>query len=202
MEDETDKLYEVREEGVTSVDAGTACHAFLEHFDFALLFDENGERLNRQTLFERVSETYDLFERDKTIENVQLLTKEKLTEILSNDVFYRLQNYTLYKERQFLVSLPVNETLSKSDESVRLSPSIEGEEMIFQGAIDLLGVGDDGAWIIDYKYSVRNKENILQHYRPQLELYRLAVAKILKLPKEKVRCTIVNVYHGFQVDVD
>ena len=74
--------------------------------------------------------------------------------------------------------------------------------MLFQGAIDLLAVGEDGAWIIDYKYSRKDEEYLKNHYRPQLDLYRLAVSKILKIPKESIRCTIVNIYLGFQVDMD
>ena len=200
-EEEEDKLYEARQEGVTSIEAGTACHAFLEHFDFALLYDDAGARVDRSTLEERVGEVYDCFDREGVVENLHLLTKAKLADILSNEVFYRLQGCTLYKERQFLVALPVNDTLAKADESIHLSPTISGEEMIFQGAIDLLAVNEQGAWIIDYKYSVKDKNRLLEDYRPQLELYRLAVAKILKMPKESVRCTIVNVYHGFQADI-
>jgi len=33
-------------------------------------------------------------------------------------------------------------------------------------------------------------------------LYRLAVAKIMRIPAESIRCSIVNIYHGFQVDMD
>ena len=74
--------------------------------------------------------------------------------------------------------------------------------MIFQGAIDLLAVSEEEICVIDYKYSVKNAEQLLAHYRPQLELYRLAVAKILNQPKEKIRLSIVNIYRGFQVDVE
>ena len=73
--------------------------------------------------------------------------------------------------------------------------------MIFKGAIDLLAVGEE-IRIIDYKYSARDGESLRAHYQPQLALYRLATAKILGVEKEKIRCTIVNIRQGFQVDVD
>ena len=130
-----------------------------------------------------------------------LLSVEKLEEILSNPVFYHLIGRTLYKEQRFLVSLPVKDTYAKKENADPALASADGEEMLFQGAIDLLAVGDSDAWIIDYKYSIRDKESIQRHYEPQLRLYRLAVAKILKLPVEKVRCSIVNIYRGFQVDL-
>ena len=76
------------------------------------------------------------------------------------------------------------------------------EEIIFQGAIDLLAVDDDGAWIIDYKYSGRQAKALKAHYLPQLDLYRKTTAKILRIPIEKIRCSIVNIYLGYQVDLD
>ena len=76
------------------------------------------------------------------------------------------------------------------------------ENTIFQGAIDLLAIGEDGdAQIIDYKYSKKDAEYLAEHYRLQLALYRQAAAKILKLDEKRVRCSIVNIYHGFQVDI-
>ena len=182
----------------TSIEAGTACHAFLELFDFSLLFTPEGERIGVEDLFKLVEEAYDKAIQEGAIENLGLLTKEKLAEVLSNDVFYQLQDCTLYKEQQFLVSLPVKDTLAKKDETLINSC----EEIIFQGAIDLLAVGEEEIRVIDYKYSVKSAEQLLAHYRPQLELYRLAVAKILNVEKEKIRLSIVNIYRGFQVDVE
>ena len=73
--------------------------------------------------------------------------------------------------------------------------------MLFQGAIDLLAQGDDDVIIIDYKYSGKDADYLKTYYKPQLDLYRLATAKILKKPIEKIRCVIVNIYRGFQVDI-
>ena len=120
-------------------------------------------------------------------------------EILSNPVFYELGGMRLYKERQFLVSLPIKETYAKKH--TEFLNKEDGEEMIFQGAIDLLGVGEE-IRIIDYKYSMKDGESLRAHYQPQLDLYRLATAKILGVGKEKIRCTIVNIRRGFQVEMD
>ena len=195
-ESENDELEENTDK--TSIEAGTACHAFLETFDFSLLFTPNGERISFEELSKLVDEAYDKAMQENTIDNLSLLTKKKLTEVLSNDVFYQLQDCRLYKEQQFLVSLPIKDTFAQADETLTDS----NEEMIFQGAIDLLAVSEEEIRVIDYKYSVKNAEQLLEHYRPQLELYRLAVAKILNQPKEKIRLSIVNIYRGFQVDVE
>ncbi len=180
--------------GKTSVEAGLAYHAFLEKFDFSSLFNEQGLPVCKDEL-ERVVEL-------ALREGVDLVSKEQAIAILSNPVFYKLAGMRLYKERQFLVSLPVKDTYAAREGAEEsLQKRDDGEEMLFQGAIDLLAVHEDGAWIIDYKYSVMDEAYLRQHYQPQLNLYRLATAKILGLPIEKIRCTIVNIYHGFQVDL-
>ncbi len=196
-ENEAEIITESKEnKGETSVEAGLAYHAFLEKFDFSRLYDRQGEPIAKDELKTLVEEAYKKM-------NEPLLSVDKLVEILSNPVFYELRDMQLYKERQFLVSLPVKDTYAYKegvDDALKLGS--EREEMLFQGAIDLMAVGDEGVRVIDYKYSVRSAESLKEHYRPQLDLYRRAVAKIMQLPLEKVRCTIVNIYRGFQVDVD
>ncbi len=200
---ESEELTEIEEKELDrarAVQEGTAYHAFLEYFDFSLLLDERGNRVDRATLEGLVEEA--LARLIESEVNLDLLDKDKLVEILSNPVFYGLQGMRLYKEQQFLVSLPVRETYAKKEGvPPELAQKQEGEEMIFQGAIDLLAVGDE-VKIIDYKYSVRGAEELKVHYKPQLDLYKLAVARVLKISKESIRCSIVNIRRGFQVDMD
>ena len=75
------------------------------------------------------------------------------------------------------------------------------DEIIYQGAIDLLAVGEQ-VRIIDYKYSSQGAEYLKKHYAPQMQLYRMAIAKSLKMDENAVRCTIVNIKNGVQVDVE
>ncbi len=192
-EDTVPEAFENR--GETSVEAGLAYHAFLEKFDFSSLFDETGAFVDQKTLRSVVESAY-----AQTIDNT-LLSVEQLVRILSNSVFAELYGMHLYKERQFLVSLPVKDTYAYKEGVDPALREKEGENMLFQGAIDLLAIGEEEVRVIDYKYSVRSAEDLRAHYKKQLDLYRLATAKILKIPKEKVRCTIVNIYRGFQVDI-
>ena len=180
---------------------GLAYHAFLEDFDFSSLFDEQGKAVSKERLRCITKDAYERCVVTRSAE-AELLSMEKLEEILSNSVFYKLRDKRLYKEQQFLVSLPVKDTYAKKQGvAPDLQYKTDGEEMLFQGAIDLLAVGEDGVWIIDYKYSGGNAEYLREHYRPQLELYRLAVSRILKTDVENIRCTIVNIRLGFEVDV-
>ncbi len=183
-----------------AVREGTAYHAFLERFDFSSLIDAEGAPVVNSILEGLVEESLaSLSEKDL---EVSLLSKEKLVEILSNSVFYRLQDRRLYKEQQFLVSLPVKDTYAKrADIDPSLKDREDGEEMLFQGAIDLLAVGEDDVEIVDYKYSTRGTEELRVHYQPQLDLYKRAVSKIMSVPLERIRCSIVNIRLGFEVEM-
>jgi ATP-dependent exoDNAse (exonuclease V) beta subunit len=200
LEEEEDVEEENAAQRGLAVAEGTAYHAFLEHFDFSILIDEAGKPIEKQLLSELVAEALPLLV-EKGVQT-ELLSPEKLVEILSNPVFYNLQGMRLYKEQQFLVSLPVKDTYAKKegvDEA--LLTKEDGEEMLFQGAIDLLAVGEK-VQIIDYKYSALGATALKEKYQPQLDLYKLAVAKVMKIPLKDIHCSIVNIRKGFQVDMD
>ena len=198
-EDEED--FVVDDGGKTDTQSGLAYHAFLESFDFSALFDKDGKRKTDEEIAAETKKAYARFSVDFAKE-AELVTQEKATEILCNPIFAELYGMRLYKEQQFLVSLPVKDTYAHKEGVSAALAADNGEEMIFQGAIDLLAVGDKGIRIIDYKYSRRYAKALKEHYKPQLDLYKKAVAKILKTDEKLIRCTIVNIYRGFQVDVD
>ena len=185
----------------TGKEIGVAYHAFLENFDFSLLYEDR-KFVGKSRLREVVSKLCQE-ENARGRYEVNLLSEEKLTEILSNPVFAELQDKRLYKEQKFLVSLPVKDTYAYREDADPVWKEKEGETIIFQGAIDLLAIGEDGdARIIDYKYSKGGANYLADHYRLQLRLYKQAVAKILKMDEKRIRCSIVNIFHGFQVDMD
>lgn len=187
------------EEKALAIAEGTAYHAFLERFDFSLLVDGEGKPISASLMNALVEEQLASLE---GVIQTGHLSQQKLVEILSNPVFYTLQDVILYREQQFLVSLPVKDTYAKKEgvDPILLTKE-DGEEMLFQGAIDLLAVGKE-VRIIDYKYSKRGAEELKTHYQPQLDLYKLAVAKIMEIDPASIRCSIVNIRRGFQVDMD
>ncbi len=187
--------------GETSAETGVAYHAFLEQFDFSKLYHETGKVLSKAELYSVVEDAYKQLQTAGMVE-LNLLSKDKLVEILSNPVFASLHGKRLYKEQKFLVFLPIRDTYAKRADIPQIQ-GLDEEEMIFQGAIDLLAIGEDGSvQIIDYKFSQGGASYLLSHYRPQLDLYKQAVAKVLHVEPGKIRCSIINIYHGFQVDVD
>ena len=197
--DEFEEEENEKERGL-AVAEGTAYHAFLEYFDFSSLVNADGKPIDSELLSELVGALLPALA-EKGVQT-ELLSQDKLVEILSNPVFYGLQDMRLYKEQQFLVSLPVKDTYAKKegvDEALRLKD--DGEEMLFQGALDLLAVGEK-VRIIDYKYSKLGAAALKEKYQPQLDLYKLAVAKIMKIPVCSITCSIVNIRRGFQVDMD
>ena len=203
-------LFDENDEEIAQADAqslGIAYHAFLEKFDFSQLYDEEGKRLDQAALRVKIEEFLSVLQKEK-MSGFELLSVDKLTEILSNPVFGKLRGARLYKEQQFLVSLPIKDTYAlKEGVAEALKTGADDEEMIFQGAIDLLVEifdenGEKTYHIIDYKYSRRGAKSLCEHYQRQLLLYSLAVSKIMRVPKEKISCSIVNIYHGFEVNVD
>ena len=182
----------------TSAELGTAYHAFLEHFDFSLLSDRSAK--------EAVEFSFDMQTAEGVLseKTAELLSKDKLAEILSNPAFQKLQGMTLYKEQQFIASLPVCEIplLCKKLKEEGCSDELLQEELLFQGAIDLLAIGNQGnVHIIDYKYSGRSAASIQEHYAPQLQLYKKVTARILKIPESNIKTTIINLLKGFEVEM-
>ena len=180
-------------------EVGIAYHAFLEKFDFSKI---NGAG-TRESLLTLIDST--LLEWNEkgvlSAEIIELLSVQQLADILSLPVFNELKGATLQKEQQFFVALPVRLVPALAqrllDES---SESVLDEELLFQGAIDLLATFKDGrAWIIDYKFSVKNGETLKKEYAPQLDLYKKAVARILKIDEQLISCSIVNLLRGFEI---
>lgn len=193
-ESEMGTLFAVDEAEKTGILEGLAYHAFLERCSFAFAETDDLQGAIEGELEEMknaglLSEEY-----------LALLSVSKLQEILSLPVFSRLQGKTLYRERKFLAAIPACEVLSIQGEQVAEGEC--GEELVFQGAIDLMAEGDAEVEIIDYKYSRKSAQGLYEHYLPQLTLYKKAVSRILKIEESRIRCTIVNIFRGFEVNMD
>lgn len=165
----------------TDADAGIAYHAYLQNCDFAVK-DADGIRLQ-----------LDKFRQEKALTEYQisLLSVDKLQNILSMPVFNGLADKTTWREREFIVRLPANEIMQTT----------ASDEVLVQGAIDLMVLNDDGVKIVDYKFSKKSDEQIVDTYSRQLLIYKKAVARILKISESNIRTTIVNTFRGRQIDL-
>ena len=133
----------------------------------------------------------------------KLITKEQVDcinikdiEIFTNsNVFARMkkayQNSMLYRERQFLLGVPVKEIRKQYDSD---------ETMVIQGIIDVCFVEDDKYVILDYKTDkVESMEQLRDLYKTQLECYKLALEKITK--KEVSEMIIYSVTLGQEMSI-
>ena len=156
-------------DAVFSTETGLAYHAFLEHVRFGADAREELFRMEEEGLLSK--------------EQIALLDGERLAAIMQMPRLKDLTGRRLWREQQFLVSLPADPFYEGG----------EGDEVIFQGAIDLLAEDEGGYLIVDYKFSSRDRAGIQAHYAPQIKLYKMAVAKIMHVPEEGVRAVILNI---------
>ncbi len=153
-------------------EAGTAYHRFLQLCDLSVR-DEQGiaAQLARFTA-----------EGLMTDEQAALLSAERLSAILSMPAFASLSGAQVWREREFLCSLPANE----------LYDTPAADRVLVQGAIDLLAVGSDGIVILDYKFVRMSGEELAAKYAPQLALYKKAVALIMGVDAAKISASIID----------
>lgn len=156
---------------------GTAYHKFLENLDFNAKSADN-------ELIRQLSQGVLLSEQAK------LLDKNTLQKIVNSGIFARLDGYKIYREQPFVAGFSAKEVGYEKAEG----------EILVQGIIDLLAVKGDEAIILDYKATGKSREEMLGKYKTQLEIYKKAVEKVMKL---KVKKTILfNVFTCETVEVE
>ncbi len=180
-----DEPYAVKElfggEGETDADRGTAYHRFLQLCDFSVIDKEGIAR-----------EIAELSASGKLLPaQARLLNADELFSILSMPVFATLKDCRLMREQEFLCKMRACDIM---DVKAR-------DEVLVQGAMDLIAVGESGVRIVDYKYSKKGEEELKRKYAPQLALYRRAASIIMKVPPESIRATIVNIFARYQTEV-
>ena len=168
-------------EGETGTERGIAYHRFLELCDFNIK-DRQG-----------VAEEKESFLKAGLIsgEQYELLDTDTLTEIVNIPIFSTLGGATLYREQEFLCLLPANGIMDTT----------ACDDVLIQGAIDLLAKTDKGYKIIDYKYSHKTEEQLKETYSKQLALYKKAVATITKTDERNIETIIVNIFRKEQIDL-
>ncbi len=171
----TDLMRRTREEKagehgpIHTKEEGIAYHAFLQHVEWGKGAEEELARMRERELL--------------TEEQLALLDVKKLERILSLPCLQGLQDKRTRREQTFLTLLPAGELL----------PTAADEEILFQGAIDLLVEDESGFTVVDYKFSGHSDERIRADYALQIALYRKAVARVMGVRESTVRARIVNI---------
>ncbi len=158
--------------GETNPERGNLAHKIMEYYDFSsnLSFLEQVDGLVNRGIARS--------------EELEIIDLERLEKAVGSPIFKSLNGKTLYREKDFIVSAKASAVFdTESDESVLL-----------QGVIDLLAVGEEGAVIIDYKYSSLTKESLKHRYSKQLELYAYALEKATGIKTQSK--ILVNLFTG------
>lgn len=160
-----------------SIEEGLAYHAFLEHVEFGRSGKEELARMAQEKLL--------------TDEQLRLLSPEKLEKILRLPSLAALAGKRVLREQTFLVLLPAKE----------IFPTEMEDEIVLQGAIDLLTRDEEGYLILDYKYSSHREEELKNAYFRQIEIYRKAVARAERIAESAIRARIVNINLLFEINM-
>lgn len=150
---------------------GIAYHAFLQNVVFGRPAGEELARMKAEGVLPP--------------ELSALLREEKLKEILALPCIRELEGKRVYREQTFLFRLPAEE--------IGTWKTTARDEVVFQGAIDLLCESEEGYLILDYKYSGKDDGALRERYAPQIALYKKAVARIMRVDESTVRARIVNI---------
>lgn len=169
-----------------------------------VLFEEESPDKERGVIAHKVLELFD-FDSDKSVyEQVEslienkVLTREEVSKInldrinfaLGSVALKALKGKKLYREQSFLFNISACEIFATDSKT----------PVLVQGVIDLLAISDEGACIIDYKYSSLDKKSLRLKYQKQLDLYASAVQNVLG--KKIIGKTLVNIFTGDVVDLD
>ena len=169
-----------------------------------MLFEEDSPDKERGVIAHKVLELFD-FDSDKNVyeqvENLienKVLTREEVSKInldrinfaLGSVALKALKGKKLYREQPFLFNISACEIFATDSKT----------PVLVQGVIDLLAISDEGAYIIDYKYSSLDKKSLRLKYQKQLDLYASAVQNVLG--KKIIGKTLVNIFTGDVVDLD
>lgn len=153
---------------------GTAMHRFMECFDFTRELEEKTIEDQKRRMCE--SGRLSLREKD-------LLWDQKLQTFFSSPLAGRMQKAArddeLYREKPFVMRVKPAELFPDAEEGE--------EEVLVQGIIDAFFVEEGQIVLLDYKTDrVQTKEELVDRYRVQLQLYAKALGRALGLPVKEI----------------
>ena len=164
-------------DGLTAAEMGTALHAFLEHADFsALAAAKAAGGLEEAILAERQRQV------DRQLvapEIAEKLDVSRIRRFVEGEAFAKIcASEKVLRELAFITALPASAVLTAQGASAQEAAAVQDEQVLVQGIADLVLVFPDHLELLDYKTDRRKTEaDFLSAYRPQLNLYALAIDK-------------------------
>lgn len=146
--------------------AGTAMHLFISLADLTQPVENELERL--------VKGKYIAENQAEVIRK----NSRRIAALQKSGLFAKMMSAEkIRKEEYFVVRMPAKEYSPEADEK---------EEILLQGAIDVLCEYADGLIIIDYKTDRATKAELVSRYRQQLEYYAYAAQKSFAKPVKEI----------------
>ncbi len=172
-----------KEEKITGVQKGTLIHLCIKNLDE-----------------KKDYELKDIIELIKYLENKNIINNKEaesintktLLQFTKSSLFKELKEAKeVHKEEPFYINIPASEIYNKEVE----------ENILVQGIIDLYYINKQGNIVlVDYKTDyVQNENELIQKYKPQLELYKKALEGALK--KEVKKVIIYSTYLQKEINV-
>ena len=167
-------------DGLTAAEMGTALHAFLEHADFAALaagVDAGGDTLAEVICAERQRQVAQQLTPPEIAEKLDV---SKIRRFAEGPAFARIRAAKqVLRELDFITALPASAVLAAQGAALPPAGSEAAKaQVLVQGIADIVLVFDDHIELLDYKTDRRKtEEEFLQAYRPQLNLYAVAIEK-------------------------
>ena len=155
----------------TDAERGNIAHKIMQHFDFSRA-DEFDAQIESMTARGAI-----------TREELSLVSVERIKKAATSAVFEEIKNCRLYREKSFI-------TQARADFLYGVD---SGENVVLQGVIDLLAVGEE-ITVIDYKYSRLSAAALKKRYATQLNLYAATAEKLLG--KKTAKKILVNLFSG------
>ena len=148
----------------------------MENYDFSLLlpFEKQVENMIEKSII--------------TKEEANSLNLDRLKNAVENLLAGKIKG-KLYREAPFIAEIDAKEILDTNS----------CEKVMIQGIIDLLIIDGENAKIIDYKYSRKDKSQLIKTYSLQLNVYARAVEKVLN--KKVIEKTLINLYSGETIKI-
>ena len=175
------------EEGLTPAEKGLALHKFMQFCDYAAARENPAAEVKRLVDKAYLTETEGESIRVKRIAAF-------FASPLAERIFRAMERDQVRRELRFLSALGERE-LGRWREDIR-----GGETVTVQGVADCVFFEEGQAVIVDYKTDyVKDPEELIERYSPQLTIYRMILEKSLGYPVKE--CVLYSFGLGKEIRI-